>query len=799
MVAGLANGVAIGVLLLAGVAAGDAAAGAWAAMGAYLAAFTNKGGARRPRTCGLLVAAVVDGAVFAAGAATAAWFPVTLVLLAVLVFLAAAGSRTHPVLERLGTMPATALLVAAGSAATGATMSGASVLVLLGGLWYAAATAVLTPPARMRDVLGPLAQPYRLIGRSLGSLAACPSAVFPADTARPHPAAALRRAEGAARELRGPRGSERLADLADPLVGRAAALADLTVALAATGPPPAAVRMPCTAVIRGAEQQLQRLVDTLTRRPSTGADNDPDTAQTAQSTRAALAALEAACDRMRAQVAAGALPYADSARAGRQRHLLTRITTAITAAQQDARALLALATTRLPPPPTAPPTVEAAPPTTRATALPVTPAAPPTAEASAPSTVPPAAAAGVPPTTEAAPPSAPAAPPSTQAPAHTATPASVPAAASAFRRSARLRGLRWMRGVPALPASTSRHALRTTTVAGVVFLLTQAAALSHGEWATLAVLRVLRPQYAVTRERVAQRVIGNVVGGGCAAVLIAVVHEPAALCLILFVLISAGFTLRPVNYAFWVVFGTPLVLLIGDVSHPGDWLDAAVRIAMTLLGTSAALLGSRLLWPSWEHPRLAAHTAHAATATAAYLDTVLGSLGRPTRRPDAATTRGAAEKALAQAHTTCQNAHREPGHDPAALDDAARLLWTLDRLVVLTAALTTHVTPRTAHIPALASYTGHATAALSGRHAGQTARHLDALTDDLDEMSLYLDDLHTRRHRELAAGCTGETRSRAAIREDGPVIELLAAIAAVLGEIRTPPRPAPGSPTAPPP
>ncbi|MBB5931967.1 hypothetical protein FHS34_007476 [Streptomyces echinatus] len=355
VVAGLANGVAIGVLLLAGVAAGDAAAGAWAAMGAYLAAFTNKGGARRPRTWGLLVAAVVDGAVFAAGAATAAWFPVTLVLLAVLVFLAAAGSRIHPVLERLGTMPATALLVAAGSAATGAPMSGASVLVLLGGLWYAAATAVLTPPARMRDVLGPLAQPYRLIGRSLGSLAACPSAVFPADTARPHPAAALRRAEGAARELRGPRGSERLADLADPLVGRAAALADLTVALAATGPPPAAVRMPCTAVIRGAEQQLQRLVDTLTRRPSTGAENDPDTAQTAQSTRAALAALEAACDRMRAQVAAGALPYADSARAGRQRHLLIRITTAITAAQQDARALLALATTRLPPPPTARP------------------------------------------------------------------------------------------------------------------------------------------------------------------------------------------------------------------------------------------------------------------------------------------------------------------------------------------------------------------------------------------------------------------------------------------------------------
>ncbi|MFJ9821081.1 FUSC family protein [Streptomyces sp. NPDC101151] len=695
VMAGLGNGVAISVPLLAGIAAGDPQAGALAALGAYVAAFTNKGGARRPRTRGLLVAAVADAAAFWAGAWTATVFAWALVLLAVLVFLAAMGAAIHPTLERLGTMPATALLVAAGQGiGTQAGLRHAALLVLLGGLWYATATAVLTPPARLRDVLGSIAQPYRVIGRTLSILAA-----FPADIAHPHTARALRRAEDTTRELRGPRGDEHLADLSDPLVRHAAALADLTAALAATGPPPAAVTTPYTTATTHAGQQLCRLADRLTRRRPASTDHTPDTS---------MALLESACDRMRAQTAAGAHTYADTARAARQRRLLARITATTDAARADARGLARLAATRLSP----------------------------------------------------------------------------PVAQAAHLDLARLRAA-W---TPA--SSTFRHALRATTVSAAVFTLTQTTALPHGEWATLAVLRVLRPQYAATRERVAQRVIGNLVGGTCAALLIAAVNQPAAICLILFAIITAGFTLRPVNYAFWVVFGTPVVLLLGDVSHPGDWSDALIRIAMTLLGTTAALLGSRLLWPSWEHPHLAARTAHARQATAAYLDTVLDSLTRPTPQGELHHARTAAEKALTQARTTAHHAHREPGHDRAALDRADTTVGALTALVPLIAALTTHRTAHTARIPALAPYTGHAAPALACTQADEMAAHTDALDGALDAMTLYLAELHTRRHSELAAQRTGDTRTRVLIREDEPVIELLGAIAAAIHRARTGPQPA---------
>ncbi|MER6468854.1 FUSC family protein [Streptomyces collinus] len=691
VLAGLGNGIVISAPLPAGIAAGNPQAAAWATLGAYLAAFTNKGGARRPRTRGLLVAAVVDAAVFWVGARAAGLFPVTPAVLAALVFLAGMGTTVHPVLERLGTMPATALLVAAGAVGTTQTpaqLRPAALLVLAGGLWYAVATAVLTPAPRLRDVLHTLAQPYRAVGRTLSVLA---------DPRSPRPALAptadaLRRAEEATRALRGPQGDEHLAELTDPLVRKAATLADLTTALAATGPPPAAVVTPYTAATSRAAQQLARLADDLTRRrPPTPHDSAPETA---------MAPLEAACDRMRAQSAAGTQSYPDTARAGRQRRLLGRIDTVLTAARTDAHRLALLARTPLPPP-------------------------------------------------------------ATRVPRPTA---------------ARLRG------TMTLTSTTFRHALRVTTVSTAVFALTEATTLPHGEWATLAVLRVLRPQYAATRERVVQRVVGNLVGGSCAALLIAAVHTQAAISLFLFVIITAGFTLRPVNYAFWVVFGTPVVLLIGDVSHPGDWHDALIRIAMTCLGTAAALLGSRLLWPSWEHPRLAAETEHARRATAVYLDTALRSLARPDRDGDLASVRATAEKAVARAQSTAHHAHREPGHDRAALDREAATVAALDRLVALIAALMTHRTARAAHVPALDLYTGHAAPALDPPQGEDPAVHSDALAEAVEEMSLHLEDLHARRRRELAGEHTGDTAVRVRIRETAPVIELLATIADTLPE-----------------
>jgi uncharacterized membrane protein YccC len=698
VLAGLINGAAIAAPIVVGLAAGDPEAGSLATLGSYLAAFTTKGGARGPRTRGLLVAAAVNAAVYQFGTSVEALFPLALVILIVLVFLASMGSTFGATVGRLGTMPATALL--AGTAeisGPGPRVLPGALLFLVGGIWYALATAVLTPAPRLKDVLAPVAQPYRVIARSVAALVG-PSS----EAVRPQAANVLAKAEKTVDALRGPRGDERLADLTDPLVHRAAALVDLTAALAAAGPPPASIAVPYGNLAARASRSLSDLADHLTGAPATTVRGEAD----------ALVALNDACDRLRAETAAGARSYPDMARAARQRRLLGRLIDTIDAAREDAEVLPSLAATRLHPPP--------------------------------------------------------------------AEPTPKPTDAARLRAAMRLESAKF------------RHALRTTAVIAAVFILVHFAGLPHGSWAALAVLRVMRPQYAVTRERVVQRVAGNLIGGTGAALLIAVVHEQSAIAVVLFAIITAGFTLRPVNYGFWVVFGTPLVLLIGDVSHPGDWGDALIRIGLTVLGTTAALLGGRLLWPSWEHARLADDVGKAGQATAEYLAAVLGSVSRP--EPDAGLRRArtSAEKAVAQAETTAAHAQREPGHNSTAIAEAAVDIDALNALVQLAAALVAHSGPQTAGIPAIPAYAQQAAPALTSEDAEDTAERIDVLTVALEQMSAYLEQLHTRRGHELAVGRTGETPARAAVRAHEPVIGLLDAIAAKIREIRR--SPIPGEP-----
>lgn len=689
--AGLVNGVAVGLPLLAGVVAGDPEAGALACLGAYVAAFTNKGGPRRQRTAGLAVAGVVNALAFCAGELATGLFPLALTLLLVLVFLAAMGEAVHGTVARLGTMPTTALLAGASQGDPGPSdgaVLGAALLVLAGGLWYAAATGLLTPALRLRSVLTAAAEPYREAGRRLVWIAAGSGR---GDGDHTSAVPALRRAQQAALALHGPGGDEGLAIRVDPLLRQAALLADLTVALTQTGPPPPPIRRQFTAATQALAAHLSHTARRLAS-PS-HATAPPDTART-------LKEIGLACDAMRSRTALGQEPYALLARAGRQRRLLDRIHTAALTAHRQAGALAAAASTRL----------------------------------------------------------------------HPAPPREIGLDAARLRAEM------------TLSSRSYHHALRVTAVCAAVFILVTVTGLPHGEWATLTVLRVLRPQYGTTLERAGQRITGNLIGGTCAALLIAGVKDPAVLAVLIFAIISAGFTLRPVNYAFWVVFGTPLVLLIGDIAQPGDWASALERIAMTILGSAAALLGGYLLWPTWDHDRLTQHTTQATHAAATYLNAALDALTDP-KASLADHVRCAAEEALVKARAIRQQAGKEPGSDTEALQVASATLTTLASLIEHIGALTVHATPRAMLIPGLADYRTHARAALTAPQPAEQDTHEEALTDTLDAMRLYLVQLHAKRLGELPTHRNDDTRTRGEVRDNEPVIGLLTDIAACIARI----------------
>jgi hypothetical protein len=82
------------------------------------------------------------------------------------------------------------------------------------------------------------------------------------------------------------------------------------------------------------------------------------------------------------------------------------------------------------------------------------------------------------------------------------------------------------------------------------------------------------------------------------------VTSEAALAALLFPLAWIMVALVPLNYAFWAVAITPLVILVRDTDDIGDWGLAVTRTLNSLVGVAIALIAGFVLWPSWTRLRL---------------------------------------------------------------------------------------------------------------------------------------------------------------------------------------------------
>jgi uncharacterized membrane protein YccC len=143
-----------------------------------------------------------------------------------------------------------------------------------------------------------------------------------------------------------------------------------------------------------------------------------------------------------------------------------------------------------------------------------------------------------------------------------------------------------------------RHAVRVGLAVAASMALATGLRLPHGHWLTITVLLSLRDSYGDTVKRVVKRVGGTAVGAIVAALALAVAPGEATLVALIFVGAICGFALRTVNHAYWMTFGTPMIMLLVDFSNALNWQAAAWRIGLTLAGGLIAQLAARALWPS---------------------------------------------------------------------------------------------------------------------------------------------------------------------------------------------------------
>ena len=91
------------------------------------------------------------------------------------------------------------------------------------------------------------------------------------------------------------------------------------------------------------------------------------------------------------------------------------------------------------------------------------------------------------------------------------------------------------------------------------------------------------------------------------------------------VLLFIAMSVRSLSYAIFITLLTPIVILLLNVTSQGGWEIGALRILYSLIGGTLALLGSYLLFPSWERQQLPAQLVITIQANLAYFQQVAAS------------------------------------------------------------------------------------------------------------------------------------------------------------------------------
>jgi len=125
----------------------------------------------------------------------------------------------------------------------------------------------------------------------------------------------------------------------------------------------------------------------------------------------------------------------------------------------------------------------------------------------------------------------------------------------------------------------------------------------HGYWIILTVLIIMKPGFALTRQRNGWRLMGTLVGCALSLPLFALVDNSTVFVLIMIACSVLGYGLVLVNYTLSAVFNTLFVLLIFHLLAPGSNAVVGERLADTVIGSILALTCSYIL-PAWERNTL---------------------------------------------------------------------------------------------------------------------------------------------------------------------------------------------------
>lgn len=169
-----------------------------------------------------------------------------------------------------------------------------------------------------------------------------------------------------------------------------------------------------------------------------------------------------------------------------------------------------------------------------------------------------------------------------------------------------------------------RYALRVTIASALIMTLTSRwltpAFSAHSYWIMLTLIIIMKPGFALTRQRNVWRLVGTLIGCVAAMMLFKVTDENGVLFAILVAACIMGNSLAQINYMASSFFNTLFVVLVFHFVSPGTVSMAVIgeRALDTVIGSVLAFLCS-YLFPWWEYRSITPLAEAAAVANREYL------------------------------------------------------------------------------------------------------------------------------------------------------------------------------------
>ncbi|WP_324718958.1 FUSC family protein [Salinimicrobium sp. HB62] len=146
-----------------------------------------------------------------------------------------------------------------------------------------------------------------------------------------------------------------------------------------------------------------------------------------------------------------------------------------------------------------------------------------------------------------------------------------------------------------------RHSLRLTAVMVLGFAAGEFFSMQNAYWILLTTVVIMRPGYALTRDRFKQRLYGTLIGGAVAVVLVLLIRNPIFYGILAVIFLVLAHSMIQRNYKTAAAFITLNVVFVYSLLRSDVLEVIEYRVLDTVIGAGLAFLGTKFLWPTWEY------------------------------------------------------------------------------------------------------------------------------------------------------------------------------------------------------